>query len=89
MSDRRTVTINRSTSKQAFAFSKQARFPHTRSVTNVAHYDKPSMFGAKTGNNTGRGFSSSASRFQVRKSQGEPPIYSSDIDRTGNKFGQI
>lgn len=51
--------INSSTSKQQYAFSKDARFKMPRQPTAAFGYELPGTFGGKKDGSDGRGFGSS------------------------------
>jgi len=57
--NRRTVTINNSSSKQQFLFAKSNRFSVGKADTKAFAYDLQPYFGKQTGSGAGRGFTSS------------------------------
>ncbi len=57
--DRRTFTINNSTSKSQWAFGKESRFPTQKYNTKAFGYETKHGFGHLKGSNAGRGFSTS------------------------------
>ena len=89
MTDNRAITINNSTSKQSFAFSKSQRFSSAKTYTNAFGYDLQGQFGHKRGTNVGKGFNSSQSRFATPKNCSTfkidgPGLY----DNKGNAFSK-
>lgn len=72
--DRRSITINNSSAKQQFLFSKQSRFPSHKAHTTAIAYDLNGYFGDKRGSNAGRGFSSSEKRFLSHKNNSAAKI---------------
>lgn len=89
MSDnRRSVTINNSTSKHQFAFSKSSRFSVAKPNTNAIHYELVGQFGHQHGKGAGKGFSSSQTRFATYKANCNTIHGPGNRDRQGNDFGQ-
>ena len=86
--NRRTFTINNSTSKQQFAFSRSSRFSVHKANTNAFGYEIQGQFGHMKGKGAGDGFSSSCKRFQAYQSNSKKIDGPGQIDRHGNDFGQ-
>jgi hypothetical protein len=85
---RRTFTINNSSSKQQYKFSKSSRFSVSKANTRAFGYELPGFFGHKSGSGAGKGFSSSQGRFQTYKANSHKVDGPGQIDRNGNDFGQ-
>lgn len=63
MAERRTNTINNSTSKQQFAFSKDERFKDKKGYTDAFGYEIKGQFGHIKNSGNGHAFTSSQDRF--------------------------
>ena len=66
---RQNFSINNSTSKQQFAFSKASRFHVPKQNTNCIHYEIPGGFGSKKGGAAGFGIRESRFGYEEIKKQ--------------------
>jgi hypothetical protein len=89
MSDRRSISINCSSSKQQYLFQKSSRFTAPRGYTKAFGYELEPHFGVKRGTNTGKGFNSSTMRFIAPRNNSTIKIDGpGSTDNRGNAFSK-